>query len=117
LSDLGLYSGWYSQLRDCAELVDSALTELASGASINKPHQKKLGEFLLEVAGSDQAKPDLTILQRWFRRHVGSAPEQLRTLGEKLLSTPDQTVPAELERIALRLDSQRAEVLANLRGR
>jgi hypothetical protein len=116
MSDLGLYSGWYAQLRDCADLVDSVLVELISGDTIQESQQTKLAEFLVAIAEGDRTKTNLTILQRWFAKNAGVSADQLRSLGVRLAAS-DVSVRQDLEAIAVRLDTQRSEVLASLRGR
>ena len=76
MSDAGLYSGLYEQIRECAELVDDVLIALKSGSSRPADGQRrKLGEFLI-------------ILSR-NRRDDFAAQRLLAVLGTKAKAQPD----------------------------
>jgi hypothetical protein len=119
MSSNGLYSGLYSQIRGCAELLDDVLLHLKIGDSHPSDSKRRELARLLEVSdesvGQDyashlfkalvlEADPELT--ENWAR------------LGHALLSADsDREVIPQLEQLASSLENQRAAMLFRMRGR
>lgn len=119
MSDLGLYSGWYAQLREYSELVDQVLL---AGLGNLEPHtetsRKRLAKLFRSLVGKVDTDPTLASLRIWMSRHIRLSPSQWQMLSEALIhGSSDNAIVQQLEEVARKLDLYRAQVFYDLRGR
>src|SRR6266516_2869691 len=118
MSEIGVHSSVYQRVRDYGQLVDDVLLGLRSGtSSLGDPSRRKLGELLVGL--SAPSPPNLPTA--WLRMLIGGAdvraPGEWATVGRALLSGSDEAgVIERLEQLARRLEEQRTEALAKMRG-
>lgn len=119
MSNLGLYSGWYAQLRDYSELVDEVLLNtLGRPEPSTEVSRKRLAQLFRSLAGTKETDPAVMALRVWMSRHICLSPSQWQGLADSVLqSSSDKTVVAQLEQVARQLDLHRAQVLYDMRGR
>jgi hypothetical protein len=120
MSDIGLQSGFYAQVRDYAELLDDALIEIKTGTSqiaINDA-ARRLGEFLTTLGGSSDSQDLPTRLMAVLLRDCfqGQNNDWI-TLGQALLrGEVNDTIINDLEALAWSLEQQQATAMARIRG-
>ena len=118
MSDIGVHSNVYQRVRDYGQLIDEVILGLRSpGTSPADSSRRKLGELLVGVAAAPP--PDLPTA--WLGMLIGGAGPSSRSewarVGDALLSnTVDPNLVADLEELARRLEEQRTEALAKMRG-
>ena len=120
MSDIGLQSGFYAQVRDHAELLDDALIELKTGTSpiaINDA-TRRLGEFLTTLgASSDSQDLPTRLMAVLLRDCFTDQNNDWITLGQALLSGQvNDTIIKDLEALAWSLEQQQATAMARIRG-
>jgi hypothetical protein len=118
MSDIGVHSSVYQRVRDYGQLIDDVLLGLRSGASSpNDPSRRKLGELLVGLGAP--SPPNLPTA--WLGMLIGGADVRARAewaaVGRALQSGRDDAhVMERLEQLARRLEEQRTEALAKMRG-
>jgi hypothetical protein len=117
MSDVGLYSGLYEQIRECAELVDNVLIALKAGTS--RPHdieRRKLGEFLQSL--SSDCRDDFSAQRLVAILRCRTSPQpNWSELGRALVSDASSTtLIAPLENLALSLEDEEVNVTTRMRG-
>lgn len=118
MSFIGVASGSYEHLRQCGELIDSVLLALHSKTSSPRDPDRQRLANLLQKAGNT-APGDIQSLRfaTLLKRLSEGNNRQWTILGEVLLS--DKLTDADielLESLAGKIEAQRAEVAARLRG-
>lgn len=118
MSDIGVHSSVYQRVRDYGQLVDDVLLSLRSGTSSpSDASRRRLGELLVGLGAP--SPPNLPTA--WLGMLIGGADVRARaewaTVGRALLSgSEDAHVIERLEQLARRLEEQRTEALAKMRG-
>lgn len=119
MSSNGLYSGLYSQIRDCAELLDDVLLHLKLGDSHASDSKRR--ELARLIAASDESiGPEYA--SHLFKALILEADPELAEnwprLGRALLSADSgpEVIP-QLEQLACSIENQRAAMLYRMRGR
>lgn len=117
MSDIGLYTGIYKDIRTYAELVDQVLIELKmENAHLPNDYCHKLGEFLVTLAEEHlETLPSQRMASLFEEAHI----EKTRYLsaGKALLANQaDDTVIELLEKLAHLLENKQAHVVAKMRG-
>ena|SRR5260221_14786011 len=120
MSDIGLQSGFYAQVRDYAELLDDALIELKTETATfgGKDSTRRLGEFLTSLgASSDSQDLAIRLIAVLLRDRLRDQHDDWVTLGQALLSGEvDDTIINHLEALAWSLEQQQATAMARIRG-
>ena len=118
MSDTGLYSGVYSQIRVFAKLFDAVLLDLKSGQGrVNSQEIEELGK-LLQSAAEPRASNAKTQLLGTLLREASGRREQLADLGKALVEGRiGEAHVQRLENLAQRLERERAGMLGKMRGR
>jgi hypothetical protein len=110
MSDIGLHSSLYGEIREFAELVDVVIADFATGAP-GATSRRKLAERLKDIAGPGSR--GLAI------RYLGPASAQ-QNLAELADALQDDPAPAwishRLEALARLLDTRRSAALARVHG-
>jgi len=119
MSNFGLYSGWYAQLREYSELVDHVLLlSISQTEPRAEAPRRRLSKLFRSLSGTPDADPRTTLLRIWMGRHIRLSPSQWQSLAEAVLqSSTDEAVVQRLEQVARQLDLHRAQVLSEMRGR
>jgi hypothetical protein len=119
MTDSGLFSGVYQDIRDHADLLDRVLVRLKAGTSATTDDERRqLSAWLTALAAGGADDPTATTI-RVLLRGQGAATQQRAwaEAGESLRAggvSPD--VIDRLERLAQALDQEQAAGLARLRG-
>lgn len=117
MSEVGLYSGLYEQIRECAELVDDVLVALKAGTS--RPHdveRRRLGEFLQNLSSDRRDDFSAQRLVAILRSRASYQPNW-QDLGRALLSeTSSVALITSLESLARSLEDEEVNVTTRMRG-
>ena len=118
MSEGGLYSGLYEQVREYAELLDSVLIGLKRGASSpDDEARRRLSGFLLSIGSgkwNDLSSRLITIL---VRDKTKVDESEWARAGTALLSMDvDQSVINLLEKLAQSLEQEQVSAMARHRG-
>lgn len=118
MSDVGSQSGFYEELHECAELIDSVLVELRQGISgIASKECQELGVLLVGLGARNWIQtPSRTfvILAGLFRE---SDRQEWASVGTSLIhESPDDGTIARLEELAARLEQEQQTVMARIQG-
>ena len=118
MSDPGLYTHLYSQLRDCAELIDHVIIGLEATGS--NPDTKKL-ESLSGLLRALQAAPSSNLsamlvlnVLREKRTAIGNDWNEIADAIDRRDASP--AVIKRLEELARALESERADMHARMHG-
>jgi hypothetical protein len=115
MSDIGLSSSIYHQVRKWAEEVDTVLISLKSGLRQNPSLEEKLGHLLLDLASETYQQPQTRFLVLQLQRKIEIPPTLLKATGQKILSNNiDDSVIQVLEKIALALEQEQALAMARM---
>jgi hypothetical protein len=117
MSDAGLYSGLYEQIRGYAELVDDVLISLKAGTSHPADNERhKLAEFLMSLSSDHRDNFAAQRLLMILRTKVSGQP-RWPDLGRALLSETEsaQVIPP-LESLARSLEDEQVNVTTRMRG-
>lgn len=118
MSDSGLYTHLYVQLRDCAELIDQVIIDLETG---RKAAPIKVRESLASLLRALQAAPasslDATLLANVLREKRISGKANWNEIADAIdRGDASRTVIGQLEELARVLESERADMRARMRG-
>ncbi len=119
MSDTSYFVGYYSQIRDFAELVDKALIELKTNKDFKgENHRQKLGELLVNSASSEENDVFYHNLQLILHEKFKAIVSDWGHLGEEIISSNvSGDTLKRLEKVADLLEQERAGVFAKIRGR
>lgn len=112
MSNTGLHAGFYGEIREFAELVDSVIADISMGAA-QPAARRKLAERLEEIS-----RPSSNGL---LLRYLGPGPAAARQDWVDLATALQQDVtpawmPDRLENLARLLDRGRSAALERLHG-
>jgi hypothetical protein len=117
MSNMGLYSGLYDQIRSHAALFDEVLVGLRSGDSTpSDPARQRLANLLLAVATNPASDFSLRALDIALRDgQVGD--KRIWVQVARALQAPEvePAMVARLEQMALALEAERTGTLARMR--
>ena len=118
MSDPGLYTNLYVQVRDCAELIDRVIIDLETSRS-SAP--TKLRENLARLLRTLQAAPasslDATLLANILREKRIYGKTNWKEVADAInRGDGSRTVIARLEELARVLESERADMHARIHG-
>ena len=123
MSELSVLRGVHADVKAYGALIDRVIERLRyAGASPPHPDQKKLGQLLIDACdqGLESQSLEALTLDSLLRSNTGEpfAGPDLKQLGEDLLNgRVDASYHHQLETLAQRLDSERAQIVRRLRRR
>lgn len=118
MSDSGLYMHLYSQLRDCAELVDRVIIDLESGSgSAGTEDRRHLSQLLRALQEAPASTLSTTLLANVLRESRAAAAVKWDEVADAV-ERGDSAKPTmqRLEELARALESERAEMHARVHG-
>jgi len=118
MSDPGLYTHLYVQLRDCAELIDQVIVDLETSRSAAPT---KVRETLASLLRALQAAPasslDATLLANVLREKRIAGKANWNEIADAIdRGDASRTVIGQLEELARVLESERADMHARMHG-
>lgn len=120
MSDIGLQVGFYTQVREYAELLDQALIELKSATPslVESDSARQLGHFLIALsAGNESQDLPTRLLAVFLQERHRSYTNDWNTLGNALLNNEvNDAIVSDLESLAWSLEQQQAVAMARIRG-
>lgn len=118
MSETGVFSGIYDQVREYAVILDDVLIQLKEGTSSpDDPHRQELGRLLIKLAGPKYDDPSNRLAVLMLRGSLKLSPAELMRTGEILLgkAAGDQYIDI-LERFAQTLEQEQAKAMARIEG-
>ena len=117
MSTIGLYSTLYTRLAECAELLDETLIQLKQQQqTVISDQQRQLGQ-LLNSLGQSPRSLDAQLLAVLLQDTPRKSLSEWSQVGQVLLSNKVTSVEiAKLEKLAKRLEYERANAFARMRG-
>lgn len=118
MSDTGMYSNRYEQIRKFGDLLDKVLLELNVGSSTpTDPERRQLAELLIRAATQPMADFNVIQVATLLREHEIKPLDRWQQIGQALMTSelPEEMLH-DLERLAFRLDELRSEAVTKMRG-
>lgn len=118
MTDSGLYTHLYAQLRDCAELIDNVIIDLeSSGASAGMKEREVLSSLLRALQSAPSSNLNATLLSNVLRETRTAARANWNEIADAIdKGEASQAVIGRLEELARALESERAEIHARIYG-
>ena len=115
MSDIGIYTGNYQRVRNCAESVDRLLIDLKSGSEIDEEAVGPVVSLLQAMTKGTSGSPLAQLLNLRVRQRDAVLQRRIGTMAEELQT---RTVSPEtvdgLEKLARLLDHERVDLRAKL---
>lgn len=116
MSEIGLYSGMYKQLHECADLLDKVLVSIKKKSQLDPNVQKDLGRSLLQLFETQGGNVTGTVFLSMINDGDINFEEVSRLakvllLGNKL----DGNSVVKLEHLATILTKEQARVMSRIR--
>lgn len=117
MSNIGLYSGLYDQIRNHATLFDEVLVGLRSGESTpSDPARQRLASLLSALATTPSTDLSLRALDIALRdRQAGDEQVWAQVARDLLAAEVSPSIVARLEEMAQALEAERTGTLARMR--
>jgi hypothetical protein len=117
MSNPGLYSDIYQQIREYAALVDKVLIGLKENAHSNDPNREKLAQLFDSFAEREQEDLSIKIITIMLGGNDETSRARWNQMSMALrVSQPGQSLIDDLEHFAQKLEQQQADALAKMRG-
>lgn len=117
MTNSGLYSGIYQQVREYAELVDNLLVRLKTNEGDNKSMRFELADILSELSTEGTGTLSTQMTAMFAIGDDTTSRTRWLQLANKLKSENiDTKVISELENLALLLEKVQANAVAKMRG-
>lgn len=118
MSDPGLYTHLYAQLRDCAELIDQVIIDLESrGRGADKKQREELVALLRTLQTSPTSNLNTTLLVNVLRGKRTVSQANWMDVADAIdRGDTSETVIMRLEELARLLESERADMHARMQG-
>jgi hypothetical protein len=118
MSDPGLYTHQYTQLRDCAELIDKVIIGLETpGAAAGTKERGKLVGLLRALQMAPSSNLDTLMLANLLRGERGTRGANWKEIADAIdRGDASQSVIGRLEELARVLESERADLHARMLG-
>ncbi len=118
MSEPGLYTHLYSQLRDCAELIDHVIVDLeTNGPSAGKKERHALATLLRTVQKEPATNLSATLLATVIRENRTGETEDWGKVADAIDRGESSTeVIGPLGELARALESERAEMHARIQS-
>ncbi len=119
MSDLGLFTILYDEIREQAELLDQILLKLKTGGSnVEDADRQKLAQILEDMAQGQTTDLSTQMLELSLRASAMNTPTKWKRVAEQLRArTVEKEAVEMLESVANSLEVQRAGTVARMRGR
>jgi hypothetical protein len=119
MSDTGLFTILYDEIREHAELIDGVLLGLKTGQSTPSDSERlRLAQTLDDMAREQGGDLSTRMLELSLRESGMASPQQWRRVAEQLRAPQvDSNVLEMLESAANSLEMQRSGTVARMRGR
>jgi hypothetical protein len=118
MSEPGLYTHLYTQLRYCGELIDRVIVDLetAGGGAARKPRED-LARLLRLLQTSPQSNLDATVLANVLRETRTASGANWAEVADAIdQGDLSAGILARLEELARALETQRADMHARIHG-
>lgn len=118
MSEPGLYTHLYTQLRYCGELIDRVIVDFeTAGASAARKPREDLVQLLRLLQTSPGSNLDATLLANVLREaKAGSGANWAEVADAIDQGDVSEGILAQLEELARALESQRADMHARIHG-
>ena len=118
MSEAGLYSGLYEQVREYAELLDTVLIGLKGGTSSPEDEsRRKLSNFLMSLGSGHWSDLTTRLIAILLRDKADVDEREWDRAGKALLSSEvGGSVIDLLEKLALSLEQEQVGAMARIRG-
>lgn len=119
MSDIGLHSGLYGQMREYAELLDDVLVSLKVGSTppLGDDSLQRLADFLIALGADNWQDLSTRLIAILLREKAHVEKNDWPALGRALLNGEvDEAVINKLEHLAWSLEQEQAVAMARIRG-
>ena len=118
MSDPGLYTHLYVQLRDCAELIDQVIVDLETTAGTSGAKQREaLSSLLRTLQSAPASNLSTTLLANVLRESRAAGKANWNEIADAIdRGDASKAVIGQLEELARALESERAEMHARIQG-
>jgi hypothetical protein len=119
MSDPGLYTHLYAQLRYCAELIDHVIIDLetATGSSGKKKEREILAGLLRDLQTAPESNLSATLLANVLRESRVARKTNWNEIADAInKGEASRAVIGRLEELAHALESERADMHARMHG-
>lgn len=117
MSDIGLFSAFYEQINEAAELLDEVLIALKTGSSQPGDESRQRLSNWLESMASVRSSDFGAQLMTMIMRDANIAPQKWQRLSDALRQGPVEVgTVEELGRLAEAMEQRRAGTMARMRG-
>ena len=118
MSDPGLYTNLYIQLRDCAELIDQVIVYLETTAgSSGAKEREALASLLRTLQSAPASNLNATVLANVLRESRLAGKANWNEIADAIdRGDASKAVIGQLEELARAVESERAEMHARIQG-
>lgn len=118
MSDTGLYTHLYMQLRDCAELIDRVIVECATAGTVAATEERRaLATVLRALDNAPASSLSATLLANVLREKRTFLKTGWSDVADAIdRGNPSTTHLQRLEQLASALESERANMHARIHG-
>jgi hypothetical protein len=118
MSDSGLYTHLYVQLRDCAELIDHVIIDLeTTGGAAGTKEREALVSLLRTLHTAPASNLSATLLSNVLREtRIGGGANWSEIADALDKGNVSQAVIGRLEELARALETERADMHARIHG-
>lgn len=118
MSDPGLYTHLYAQLRDCAELIDHVIIDLETpGGAVGTKQREALVSLLRALQTAPTSNMSATLLANVIRETRTTGRANWSEIADAIdKGEASQAVIGRLEELARALESERADMHARIHG-
>ena len=115
MSNIGIYTGNYQRVRNCAESVDKLLVDLKSGSTVDEQVVSPVISLLEGMQHGIKGPPLAQLLTLRIRQRDASLQRRIGSMVEELQrrNVSSETVEG-LEKLARLLDHERVELRSKL---
>ena len=118
MSEPGLYTHLYGQLRDCAELIDQVIIDLeTSGRIASAKEREALAELLRALQTAPASSLDAVLLANVLRKNRIAGRANWDEVADAIdRGDTSKMAIGQLEELARILETERAEMHARMHG-
>jgi hypothetical protein len=118
MSDPGLYTHLYEQLRDCAELIDQVIINLETSVQCSRNKEREaLADLLRALQNAPSSNIDAALLANVLRGYRSTGAVNWALVADAIdKGEPTGSLITRLEELARVLELERADMHARMRG-